>query len=125
MFGARLRITALRGGRGARRRAARIPRARTGRAAAADTLASDLWHWQVSFVRDDLDGVDAAVKAASGRPGAAGYVSPGVVRVDARAGRGASALTLRDPDGHAAVLWTNPPDHPSGDTHPRGASYGQ
>ncbi len=125
VFGVRLRITALRADAGIGVELLDYLAPRTGRPLPADTLASDLWHWQVSFVRDDLDGVDAAVKAASGRPGAAGYVSPGVVRVDARAGRGASALTLRDPDGHAAVLWTNPPDHPSGDTHPRGASYGQ
>jgi len=65
-----------------------------------DTLASDLWHWQVGFVHDDLVSVEEAVRSASGQNAAPAFVSPGIVEIDDRA----SALMLRDPDGHAAVL---------------------
>jgi catechol 2,3-dioxygenase-like lactoylglutathione lyase family enzyme len=119
VFGVRLRITALRADAGIGVELLDYLAPRTGRPMPVDTLANDLWHWQVSFTRDDLDGVDATVKAASGKPGAAAYVSPGIVAVARRDG-GVSALTLRDPDGHAAVLWkaTNT------STNKRRASYG-
>jgi catechol 2,3-dioxygenase-like lactoylglutathione lyase family enzyme len=125
VFGARLRITALRadGGIGVELLDYLAPR--TGRAMPVDTLASDLWHWQLSLARDDLQSVDAAVRAASGRPGAPSYVSPGVVRVAMHGGRNANALTLRDPDGHATVLWTDAPPQPLRGASERGASDGR
>jgi catechol 2,3-dioxygenase-like lactoylglutathione lyase family enzyme len=113
VFGVRLRITALRAERGIGVELLDYLAPRTGRAMPSDTLASDLWHWQVAFARDDLDAVEAIVVRDSGKPGAASLVSPGVVAVVA-AGRAASrALTLRDPDGHADVLWTQPPGAPA------------
>jgi hypothetical protein len=113
VFGVRLRITALRaeGGIGVELLDYLAPR--TGRPMPIDTLASDLWHWQVGFERDDLIGVEAAVRAVSGQSGAPSFVSPGIVEVDG----GAGALMLRDPDGHAAVL------HRAQRT-PQGATYG-
>jgi catechol 2,3-dioxygenase-like lactoylglutathione lyase family enzyme len=107
VFGVRLRITALRADEGIGVELLDYLAPRTGRPMPLDTLANDLWHWQVSFTRDDLDAVDAAVKAASGRQGSAAYVSPGIVSVAGGDGD-ASALALRDPDGHAAVLWKRP-----------------
>jgi catechol 2,3-dioxygenase-like lactoylglutathione lyase family enzyme len=115
VFGARLRITALRADAGIGVELLDYLAPRTGRPMPVDTLASDSWHWQVSFERDDLSAVDAAVKATSGRVGAPAFVSPGVV---ALAG-GASALMLRDPDGHAAVLHQTRGIRPA-----EGASYG-
>jgi catechol 2,3-dioxygenase-like lactoylglutathione lyase family enzyme len=119
VFGVRLRITALRTEQGIGVELLDYLAPRTGRPMPLDTLASDLWHWQVNFVRDDLAAIDAAVRVVSGQPGAPSYVSPGIVGVDAPGG-GARALTLRDPDGHAAVLWTKSFEG----THPGGAPYG-
>lgn len=100
VFGVRLRITALHAEAGIGVELLDYLAPRTGRPMAIDTLASDLWHWQVGFERDDLVGIETAVRAVSGRADAPGFVSPGIVAVHA----GASALMLRDPDGHAAVL---------------------
>ena len=112
VFGVRLRITALRAERGIGIELLDYLAPRTGRAMRSDTLASDLWHWQVSFVRDDLDAVEAAIAGDSGRPGAGSLLSPGVVGVVAAQGV-AFALAVRDPDGHADILWTRPPGAPT------------
>jgi catechol 2,3-dioxygenase-like lactoylglutathione lyase family enzyme len=109
VFGARLRITALRADRGIGIELLEYLAPRTGRAMPVDTLASDDWHWQVNFVRDRLADVDAAVYAVLGRAGAPAYVSPGVVALAAPGRLGRAALTVRDPDGHAAVLWSAAP----------------
>jgi catechol 2,3-dioxygenase-like lactoylglutathione lyase family enzyme len=106
VFGARLRITALRAERGIGVELLEYLAPRTGRPMPADTLANDDWHWQVNFVRDELADVDAVVRAQSGRPGTPGYVSPGVVALTSPRALGTAALTVRDPDGHAAVLWS-------------------
>jgi hypothetical protein len=66
----------------------------------------------VNFERDDLGAVEAAVARDSGRPGAASLLSPGVVAITTTASERGSALALRDPDGHADVLWTQPPGAP-------------
>jgi catechol 2,3-dioxygenase-like lactoylglutathione lyase family enzyme len=80
VFGARLRITALRaagGGPGIELLEYLAPR--TGRPAPSDTQANDLWHWQVN-VDADVGAADRAVRA-----GHYAYVSPGVVDVGAAA----------------------------------------
>ena len=100
VFGVRLRITALRAEDGIGVELLDYLAPRTGRPMPIDTLASDVWHWQVGFERDDLAGVEAAVKAVSGRGDAPSFVSPGIVAIAPRT----SALMLRDPDGHAVVL---------------------
>jgi catechol 2,3-dioxygenase-like lactoylglutathione lyase family enzyme len=119
VFGVRLRITALRAERGIGVELLDYLAPRTGRPMPRDTLASDLWHWQVNFVRDDLAQIDAAIRVASGQPGAPSYVSPGIVDFGAPAG-GVQALMLRDPDGHAAALWTQALER----TDTGGSSYG-
>jgi hypothetical protein len=115
VFGVRLRITALRAERGIGIELLDYLAPRTGRAMPSDALTSDLWHWQVTFARDDVDAVETAVARESGKVGAASLVSPGVVPVAAiPAGSApARALALRDPDGHADVLWTQPPGAPA------------
>ncbi len=109
VFGARLRITALRADRGIGVELLEYLAPRTGRPMPVDTLANDDWHWQVNFARDDLRDVNAAVHAAAGRAGVPSYVSPGIVVLAAPARLGRAALTVRDPDGHAAVLWEETP----------------
>jgi catechol 2,3-dioxygenase-like lactoylglutathione lyase family enzyme len=113
VFGARLRITALRAEQGVGVELLDYLAPRSGRPMPIDTLASDLWHWQIAFERDDLAGVDAAVQAVSGQGDAPSFVSPGIVAIDG----GSSALMLRDPDGHAAVLRGPAPRQ-------QGATYG-
>jgi catechol 2,3-dioxygenase-like lactoylglutathione lyase family enzyme len=100
VFGVRLRITALRAEEGIGVELLDYLAPRTGRPMPVDTLASDVWHWQVGFERDDLAGVEAAVNAVSGRGDAPSFVSPGIIAIAPRT----NALMLRDPDGHAAVL---------------------
>jgi catechol 2,3-dioxygenase-like lactoylglutathione lyase family enzyme len=109
VFGVRLRITTLRAERGIGVELLDYLAPRTGRPMPSDTLANDLWNWQVTFVRDDLDALETAVAAQSGRPGAASLVSPGVISVKATGRASAHALMLRDPDGHADALWTRAP----------------
>jgi len=109
VFGARLRITALRADRGIGVELLEYLAPRTGRPMPFDTLANDDWHWQVNFARGGLAAIDSAVHASSGFRGAPAYVSPGVVTFAAPARLGAAALTVRDPDGHAAVFWSVAP----------------
>jgi len=106
VFGARLRITALRADRGIGVELLEYLAPRTGRPMPVDTLANDDWHWQVNFVRDGLTEVERAVSASSGSSGAPSFVSPGIVTLAVPGPLGAAALTVRDPDGHAAVLWS-------------------
>jgi catechol 2,3-dioxygenase-like lactoylglutathione lyase family enzyme len=93
VFGARLRITALRGRAGPGVELLEYLAPRTGREMPVDTLANDLWHWQVN-VRTDVAAADSAV-----RTGHYSYVSPGPVSLP-----DAAALMVRDPDGHALQL---------------------
>jgi catechol 2,3-dioxygenase-like lactoylglutathione lyase family enzyme len=111
VFGVRLRITALRADAGIGVELLDYLAPRTGRPMPVDTIASDAWHWQVNVVRDELASVAAAVRERSGRPGAAAYVSPGVIAFAKPTRLGAEALLIRDPDGHALALWSGAPHH--------------
>jgi catechol 2,3-dioxygenase-like lactoylglutathione lyase family enzyme len=69
---------------------------RTGRPFPADTIASDLWHWQTTLTTPNLPVAAVALWEA-------GYqlISPGVVELpDARLGF-IHGFMVRDPDGHA------------------------
>jgi len=113
VFGVRLRITTLRADAGIGVELLDYLAPRTGRPMPVDTLASDLWHWQVNYEHADLASIEAAVKATSGKAAMPSFVSPGVVTL-----RDGAALMLRDADGHAAVL------RQSGGPNAQGASYG-
>jgi catechol 2,3-dioxygenase-like lactoylglutathione lyase family enzyme len=106
VFGARLRITALRADAGIGVELLDYLAPRTGRPMPVDTVASDAWHCQVNVVRDDLASVAAVVREHSGSPGAPAFVSPGVVSLASPARLGSEALLIRDPDGHALALWS-------------------
>jgi len=94
VFGARLRITALRARQGPGIELLEYLAPRTGRPMPVDTVATDLWHWQVN-VHADVNSADAAVRNSH-----YDYVSPGTITMPA-AGQ---ALMIRDPDGHALLL---------------------
>jgi catechol 2,3-dioxygenase-like lactoylglutathione lyase family enzyme len=90
VFGARLRITTLRGASGPGVELLEYLAPAGGRPAPDDARANDLWYWQTTVRVDDVEATHARVRA-----GRFGMVSPGAV---------AGAATVRDPDGHAAVL---------------------
>jgi catechol 2,3-dioxygenase-like lactoylglutathione lyase family enzyme len=89
VFGARLRITALRAARGPGVELLEYLAPRTGRAMPVDTRANDDWHWQVN-VSADVAPADRLTRA-----GGYTYVSPGPID---------GQLMIRDPDGHALHL---------------------
>jgi catechol 2,3-dioxygenase-like lactoylglutathione lyase family enzyme len=66
-----------------------------GRPFPADTLSTDLWHWQTTLVVSDVDTAAAALKDA------AQFVSSGVVSIPDESLGFKKAVLVRDPDGHA------------------------
>lgn len=92
VFGARLRITTLRAGKGPGVELLEYLAPRDGRPMPRGTKANDLWHWQTR------------VRAAEVTPAHDRLVSSGVIELAAPLGFGKSLLA-RDPDGHA-VLFT-------------------
>jgi catechol 2,3-dioxygenase-like lactoylglutathione lyase family enzyme len=96
VFGARLRITALRAQSGPGVELLEYLAPRTGRPMPGDTQANDDWHWQVNTTAS-VAAADAAVRA-----GHYTYVSAGPQSVEGRA-----QLIVRDPDGHALLLRDN------------------
>ena len=111
VFGVRLRITALRADEGMGVELLDYLAPRTGRPMPVDTLANDAWRWRINFARDELGATAAAVRARSGMPAAAAYVSPGVVDLAAPTRLGSQGLLLADPDGHAVALWAGARRH--------------
>jgi catechol 2,3-dioxygenase-like lactoylglutathione lyase family enzyme len=96
VFGARLRITALRGAAGPGVELLEYLAPRTGRPMPVDTLASDLWSWHIDM-QADVAAADQGIRLHH-----YAYVSPGPVRLGA--GGREIGLLVRDPDGHAALL---------------------
>jgi catechol 2,3-dioxygenase-like lactoylglutathione lyase family enzyme len=94
VFGARLRITALRAPRGPGVELLEYLAPRDGRPVPLDLRANDLAHWQTTIVT-----ARAATLLAHQHGG--GLVSPDLVHTDAATAGFARALTIRDPDGHA------------------------
>jgi catechol 2,3-dioxygenase-like lactoylglutathione lyase family enzyme len=93
VFGARLRITALRAAHGPGVELLEYLAPRTGRPMPADTQANDDWHWQVN-VTASIDAGDQAIRRGHYR-----YVSPGPVGLGNSTG-----LLIRDVDGHAVMM---------------------
>jgi catechol 2,3-dioxygenase-like lactoylglutathione lyase family enzyme len=109
VFGARVRITALRAEHGIGVELLEYLAPRTGRPMPVDTLANDDWHWQVNFARDSVRDIETVLHANWGASAAPAYVSPGIVTFASPGRLGRAALTVRDPDGHAAVVWETLP----------------
>ena len=99
VFGARLRITALRAQAGPGVELLEYLTPRDGRAVPADARANDLAHWQTTLVSQDAGAVARGIR---GSPCA--MLSPSVVSPTDRALGFAKGLLIRDPDGHALAV---------------------
>ena len=94
VFGARLRITTLRAGRGPAVELLEYLAPGAGRPTPLDATANDLAHWHVTLRVTGID--DAFARLVKGR---ARFVSPGPIELSS-----VRALSLRDLDGHALHL---------------------
>jgi catechol 2,3-dioxygenase-like lactoylglutathione lyase family enzyme len=96
VFGARLRITALRAGKGPGIELLEYLAPRDGQPAPADLRANDVAHWQTTVVAERLDSIVALARDHRVR-----LVSPGPVDAAALPLGFRTASLARDPDGHA------------------------
>jgi len=99
VFGARLRITALRAGSGPGVELLEYLAPRDGRPAPADVKASDLIHWQTRLVT-----IDAKAMAGRLRAGRFAFVSSDVIQMPDSSLGFARGFLVRDPDGHVMQL---------------------
>jgi catechol 2,3-dioxygenase-like lactoylglutathione lyase family enzyme len=99
VFGARLRITALRAPAGPGIEFLEYLAPRDGRPRPAEARANDLLHWQTTVVTRDSEGAARSLLA-----GKFVFVSPGMVALpEGRLGF-TKGLLVQDPDGHAMLL---------------------
>jgi catechol 2,3-dioxygenase-like lactoylglutathione lyase family enzyme len=96
VFGARLRITALRGAKGPGIELLEYLAPRDGRPYPSDMKANDIAFWQTTLTVPDVDGAAKALFAVR-----ALFVSPGAVSLPNPSLGFAQGLLVRDPDGHA------------------------
>src|SRR5213596_3466715 len=97
VFGARLRITALRAASGPGVEFLEYIAPRDGRSYPADARASDLFNWQTNFISTDVRDAEGRLRA-----GKFAFISPGAVDLsDVQTGFH-TGLSVRDPDGHAS-----------------------
>jgi len=94
VFGARLRITALRGRSGPGIEFLEYLAPSDGRDFPADAHANDLTHWETRLALDSLEGFVPRLRAAGGA-----LRSPGLVTLEDHL-----AVLAKDPDGHAVEL---------------------
>lgn len=95
VFGARLRITALRAAAGPGVELLEYLAPTDGRPYPPDERANDIVHWQTIVGTADAESAGQALRAAHAR-----FISPGVVAL----GDSARSALVRDPDGHAVLL---------------------
>jgi catechol 2,3-dioxygenase-like lactoylglutathione lyase family enzyme len=94
VFGARLRITALRAARGPGIELLEYLAPRGGRALARDARANDLWQWQVVVSAGDSEALADGARSAGGR--VVSHTNP------------AREVLVRDSDGHALLAHESP-----------------
>ena len=99
VFGAHLRITALKTGSGPGIELLEYLAPGDGRPMPADTHATDLWHWQVNASAPDLDAALGRLRAEHRT-----LISPRIVSTAASELGFRQGLLVRDPDGHALLL---------------------
>ncbi|MGE3109363.1 MAG: VOC family protein [Phycisphaerales bacterium] len=97
VFGARLRITALRADSGPGIELLEYLAPSDGRAFPRDTKACDLWHWEVRLTTPDIAGVERSTRAAHAR-----WITAGAI--DTTGDGAPDMMSVRDPDGHALVV---------------------
>ncbi len=98
VFGARLRITALRAASGPGIELLEYLAPRDGRPIPPDERANDVAHWQTRLVSRDGDAAGSLGKAH------APFVSPGAVALRGRELRFTQGFLVRDPDGHVLQI---------------------
>lgn len=103
VFGARLRITALRASSGPGIELLEYLSPRSGRPMPVDTHANDLWHWQIEVTSPVIDNVATKI-----RNGHYDLVSNGTVKIPADGHGPTRGLMARDPDGHALMFTQRP-----------------
>ncbi len=96
VFGARLRITALRAAAGPGVEFLEYIAPRDGRPYPPDARASDLFNWQTNFISTDAGYAEGRLRA-----GKFAFVSPGSVEFGEPQAGFHRGMTVRDPDGHA------------------------
>jgi catechol 2,3-dioxygenase-like lactoylglutathione lyase family enzyme len=99
VFGARLRITALRAGEGPGIELLEYLAPRDGRPAPIDLHANDVAHWQTTLVANQPERVNDLLRLRL-----VALVSPNVVALPASSIALRRAVLLRDPDGHGIRL---------------------
>ena len=99
VFGARLRITALRAARGPGVELLEYLAPRSGLAIPADSRASDHWYWQINFQTTNPDTLFKSLLHEH-----ATLISSDVVKLESPAMGLAEGFIARDPDGHAAAF---------------------
>lgn len=99
VFGARLRITALRAGHGPGIELLEYLAPRDGRPAPVDLRANDIANWQTTIVTENLDSV-----VTLAREHRLSLVSPGSIDASTLLREFQAAALARDPDGHAMRL---------------------
>ncbi len=99
VFGARLRITALRAATGPGIEFLEYLAPRDGKPYPVDTRANDLWSWQTHLTTPDTEAANQRLRGAR-----ATFVSPGTVTLPKSELGFSKGLTVRDPDGHALQL---------------------
>ncbi|HEX6143413.1 MAG TPA: VOC family protein [Geminicoccaceae bacterium] len=107
VFGARLRITALRAPDGPGVELLEYLAPADGRPFPPDTRASDLWHWQVNLDVHEADQAERLLRA-----GRTAIVSQGPTKLPDGGLGFAEGLLARDPDGHALLLMERPHARP-------------
>jgi catechol 2,3-dioxygenase-like lactoylglutathione lyase family enzyme len=99
VFGARLRITTLRGATGPGIEFLEYLTPRDGRSISADARANDLAHWQTILISPDAQAVARAIRGSL-----CAMSSPGVLAPTDRALGISKGFLIRDPDGHALAV---------------------
>lgn len=98
VFGAHLRITSLRAGRGPGVELLEYLAPRTGRALPQDTRADDLWYWQINMRSP------SASIVMNLRSGGVELLAPDLVRLPEKSLGWTAAVLAHDPDGHTTLL---------------------
>ena len=101
VFGARLRITALRAAHGPGVELLEYLAPRTGRSIPADSQANDRWYWQINFASAQPDALYGQARSEH-----VTFVSNGIVSLESPALGLARGFVTRDPDGHATAVAT-------------------
>ena len=99
VFGARLRITALRAAGGPGVELLEYLAPRDGRPAPPDLHSNDIAHWQTTMVSDAVDRITRLFKLR-----VFSFVSPDVITVPSADLGFHNGVLVRDPDGHAVRL---------------------